>query len=69
MKPNMSMGLPLLRMVMGMRRLRCLWEYTFWVNSFRGDLTENLSVCAVAMRIGIESAMCQPLSRNWPDNM
>jgi hypothetical protein len=69
MKPNMSMGLPLLHVVMEMRRLRCLWDYTFWGNSFRGDLTENLSVCVVAMRIGIESAMRQPLSRNWSDNM
>ncbi len=39
MTPNMSMGLPLLRVVMGMCLLHCLWDYTFWGNSFRGDRT------------------------------
>jgi hypothetical protein len=53
----MSMWLPQLRVVMGMRLLRCLWDCTFWSNSFRGDLTENLSVYVVVMRIGIESVM------------
>jgi hypothetical protein len=60
--------LPTIHLVMGMRLPRCLLYCTFWVNSFRGDLTENLSVCAVTMTIGIGSVIRQPLSRHWPVN-
>jgi hypothetical protein len=41
---------------------RYLSDCNFWVNSFRGDLTENLSVCSVAMSIGTE-VQCAILSR------
>ncbi len=64
------MLLPQFHLVMGMCRFRCLKDCTFWVNIFRGDLTENLSVCVVAMRIGIESTSLEELAgqnaSTWP---